>query len=107
MEKIKNKKDVIVINRMYVGDYLNSNLGHEVINMFTADDGKHYLYLNAYGSFASQWQIIKKCWSILKSTRQQKTNYPYRDLFTFVGKQLLIAKIFLLFTEFFTTFCYI
>ena len=56
MEKIKNKKEVIVINRMYVGDYLNSNLGHEVINMFTADNGKHYLYLNAYGSFASQWQ---------------------------------------------------
>ena len=33
----------IVINRMYVGDYLSSNLGHEVINMYTADNGKHYL----------------------------------------------------------------
>ena len=46
----------IVINRMYVGDYLSSNLGHEVINMYTADNEKHYLYLNAYGSFAEKWQ---------------------------------------------------
>ena len=36
---------------MYVGDYLSTNLGHEVINMFQADNGDHYLYLNAYGNF--------------------------------------------------------
>ena len=36
---------------MYVGDYLSTNLGHEVINMFQADNGNHYLYLNAYGNF--------------------------------------------------------
>lgn len=36
---------------MYVGDYLSTNLGHEVINMFQADNGGHYLYLNAYGNF--------------------------------------------------------
>lgn len=52
----KNMGTSIVINRMYVGDYLSSNLGHEVINMYTADNGKHYLYLNAYGSFAKKWQ---------------------------------------------------
>lgn len=45
-------KDVIVINRMYTGDYLDKNLGHEVINMFTTDKGEHYIYLNAYGNFA-------------------------------------------------------
>lgn len=44
----------IVINRMYVGDYLSSNLGHEIINLFQADNGCHYLYLNASGSFASE-----------------------------------------------------
>ncbi|MBQ5777031.1 MAG: hypothetical protein IIW06_08615 [Bacteroidaceae bacterium] len=37
----------IVINRMYVGDYLSENLGHEVINFFKADNGRHYIYLNA------------------------------------------------------------
>lgn len=34
---------------MYAGSYLGSNLGHEVINMFQADNGKHYLYLNPTG----------------------------------------------------------
>ncbi len=44
-------KPGIVLNRMYVGTYLNTNLGHEVINMYTTDDDKHYLYLNATGDF--------------------------------------------------------
>ena len=44
-------KSGIVVNRMFVGDYLTSNLGHEIINLFQADNGKHYLYLNAYGNF--------------------------------------------------------
>ena len=48
-KKMANKG--IVINRMYVGDYLSSNLGHEIINLFLADNGCHYLYLNANGSF--------------------------------------------------------
>ena len=52
MEKKKETKTKgIVLNRMYAGDYLSNNLGHEVINMFQADNGKHYLYLNAYGNF--------------------------------------------------------
>lgn len=50
---------------MYVGDYLASNLGHEVINLLIADpkpttygsprDDKprHYLYLNPFGSLDS------------------------------------------------------
>ncbi len=41
----------IVVNRMFVGDYLTSNLGHEIINLFQADNGNHYLYLNASGNF--------------------------------------------------------
>lgn len=41
----------IVINRMYAGDYLSSNLGHEIINLFQADNGEHYLYLNSIGNF--------------------------------------------------------
>ena len=42
----------IVINRMYAGSYLSTNLGHEVINMFQDDKGRHYLYLNAKGNFS-------------------------------------------------------
>lgn len=41
----------IVLNRMYVGDYLSSNLGHEVINLYQADNGWYYLYLNSTGDF--------------------------------------------------------
>lgn len=41
----------IIINRMYAGDYLSSNLGHEIINLFQADNGNHYLYLNSYGNY--------------------------------------------------------
>ena len=46
----------IVLNRMYTGSYLSTNLGHEVINMFQADNGMHYLYLNAKGNFAKKHQ---------------------------------------------------
>lgn len=44
-------KGSIVLNRMYAGSYLSTHLGHEVINMFQADNGKHYLYLNSRGNF--------------------------------------------------------
>lgn len=47
-------KQGIVLNRMYVGDYLTSNLGHEVINLFKADNGCHYVYLNSTGNFAKE-----------------------------------------------------
>ena len=50
---MKNEKKGIVLNRMYVGDYLSTNLGHEVINLFKADNGNHYIYLNSMGNFAS------------------------------------------------------
>ena len=46
-----DSKKTIVLNRMYAGSYLSTHLGHEVINMFQADNGKHYLYLNAKGNF--------------------------------------------------------
>lgn len=55
----KNKKKGIVLNRMYAGDYLSTNLGHEVINMFQADDEKHYLYLNAKGNFTKTGKNIE------------------------------------------------
>lgn len=48
------EKKGIVLNRMYVGDYLETNLGHEVINLFQADNGNHYIYLNSTGNFAKE-----------------------------------------------------
>ena len=49
-------KEGIVLNRMYVGDYLTSNLGHEVINLYQADNGSNYIYLNATGDFVKAHQ---------------------------------------------------
>ena len=49
-------KSGIVLNRMYVGDYLMSNLGHEVINLYQADNGRNYLYLNSTGDFVKAHQ---------------------------------------------------
>ena len=51
-----SEKKGIVLNRMYTGSYLSTNLGHEVINMLQADDDKHYLYLNAKGNFSPRGQ---------------------------------------------------
>lgn len=44
----------IVLNRMYSGEYLRENLGHEVINLYQADNGNHYLYLCSVGSFKKE-----------------------------------------------------
>lgn len=52
--KGEKEKKAIVLNRMYVGDYLSTNLGHEVINMFQADNGGYYIYLNSRGNIASE-----------------------------------------------------
>ena len=49
-----NNKIGIVLNRMYVGDYLSNNIGHEVINLFKADNGEHYVYLNSRGNLAKE-----------------------------------------------------
>lgn len=43
------EKQGIILNRMYDGKYLQGNLGHEVINLFTEDSGKHFIYLNSDG----------------------------------------------------------
>ncbi len=51
-----NGSEAIVLNRMFTGDYLEDNIGHEVINLFKSDNGKFYLYLNALGSFHSDWE---------------------------------------------------
>ena len=42
----------IIINKMYVGAYLSEgdNIGHEIINLYKADDGKNYIYLNSQGT---------------------------------------------------------
>jgi hypothetical protein len=51
-EKPTYKSREIIINKMYVGGYLSEgdNIGHEIINLYKADDGKNYIYLNSQGT---------------------------------------------------------
>ena len=54
----KNKPVPIVINRMFTGDkYLNDsdnqNIGHEIINLFRADDEVNYIYFCDSGKYNS------------------------------------------------------
>ena len=53
--KLKPATREIIINKMYVGAYLSEgdNIGHEIINLYKADDGKNYIYLNSQGTIKS------------------------------------------------------
>ncbi len=46
---------VIILSRMYVGSYLEDNIGHEVINLFRADNGENYVYVNEDGKINPQY----------------------------------------------------
>lgn len=41
----------ILFNRMYKGEYAKE--GHEVINLFKADDDKNYVYINRTGKLGA------------------------------------------------------
>ena len=46
----------IMINKMYVGEYISNgfdNIGHEIINLFQADNGKYYIYAMSDGSISN------------------------------------------------------
>ena len=46
----KAPNDLILLNRMYAGEFLNENIGFESINLIMADDGKNYIYVTPYGT---------------------------------------------------------
>ena len=55
-----NRKEAILINKMYTGSYLsNSNTGHETINFLEADDGSKYIYITPYGNYNNEDYKIK------------------------------------------------
>lgn len=75
ISQLYNKEDlgVIVMNRMYSGDYLvDDNIGHEVINLYMADNGKYYLYLNALGSFDFKWENRIKSMVMVRTIKGAK-----------------------------------
>lgn len=51
-------KEILLI-RMYVGKFLEANIGHEVINLFKDDNGSNYLYVNPYGQLHKKHNDIE------------------------------------------------
>ena len=49
------KQRPIILNHMYSGEYLGDNIGHEIINLFKADDGNNYIYLCKDGKFNGEF----------------------------------------------------
>ena len=82
----ENKKEekIIIVNRMYVGDYLSwgKNIGHEAINLYKADDGCYYNYLPAYGNIPEERKkVLKKADITVLMVR----NYA-KDMWKIIGK---------------------
>ena len=44
---------------MYVGRFLENNIGHEVINLFKDDNGSNYIYINPYGQLDKKHNEIE------------------------------------------------
>lgn len=53
--------DEILVNQLFAGSYLDegTNIGHEVINLFKADDGKNYLYITPSGTIDTSVHPVK------------------------------------------------
>lgn len=58
-KKVIVKEEAILINRLFSGEYLEerNNIGHEVINLFSDDEGEHYVYIVPYGSVNDKHDI--------------------------------------------------
>ncbi|MBS9775016.1 MAG: PD-(D/E)XK nuclease family protein [Tenacibaculum sp.] len=48
-------KDVILLNNLFCGEYIEKNIGGEIINMYQATNGNHYIYVNPYGNVNKEW----------------------------------------------------
>ena len=44
---------------MYVGRFLENNIGHEVINLFKDDNSSNYIYINPYGQLDKKHNEIE------------------------------------------------
>lgn len=64
-------QDVIILNRMYVGDYLDENLGHEAINLIKPDNNEKYcIYVNDLGDVNENFYKGNKKVSCILLTRK-------------------------------------
>ena len=81
----KEEKNVILINKMYTGSYLDdndgNNIGHEIINFFKDDNGNNYIYITPYGGPKN-----------LKSDIKDRIKYVLFTSPTVKGRYTILAK---------------
>lgn len=46
-----SNRSIIVLNRMFAGEFLNDHIGHEIVNLYKDDSGRNYVYIQPYGTF--------------------------------------------------------
>lgn len=56
----------IILNRMYVGRYLDENIGHEIINLVKDDNGDNYIYVNPHGTINPKYDNTIKAIILVK-----------------------------------------
>ena len=66
------EKSAIILNHMFTGDFLNKNIGHEVINLFADDKGDNYIYLCKDGAYSRKDIDLAKSW-VVQVQRPAKT----------------------------------
>ncbi len=48
-------KNVILINNLFNGEYIENAVGGEIINMYQCDNDRYYVYINPYGNINKKW----------------------------------------------------
>ena len=78
-KKAKEPTDVIILNRMYAGEYLGENLGHEVINLIKPDESEecnsYLVYITNDGKIKNKFHKEEWKASCVLYTRWCKREY--------------------------------
>lgn len=106
---MEKDEKIIIVNKMYAGSYLDENdsqnIGHEVVNLFSDDNGDNYIYVNPSGIISPKYndkvgyvfltkQYDKGCQEVLGITKvgQQLIKKPERKSDEPIEKQAIKYK---------------
>lgn len=62
----------ILLNKVFVGEYLDKNIGHEAVCLFKADNGEHYIYVTPYGEVSKTNELKENDYILLVRSGIQK-----------------------------------
>ena len=57
----------ILLNKVFAGEYLDKNIGHEAVCLFKADNGEHYIYITPYGEVGKTNELKENDYILLVS----------------------------------------